>query len=185
MSLELSKNRSGWRNVGPIWEGVIKNNLREENLGTDVFQNVQFLQELDFQGAAIKTLEPLRYMPQLTNLYMSQVEVKDPRPLRFLSNLKRLEASCAIIYDWRVLEALPNLEVLDISFPRFGKRPKLPKLEKLPKLKELYVNGCQIKDLSKFGDVSHLEIISLNFSRVREKDISHFRIRNRHLRILA
>lgn len=185
MSVKLPRREFGWGNFNKTWQGVIKDHLREENLGIEKIENIQFLSELDFHGYTIKSLESLKYLPQIEDLYMSQTEVKDPAPLRFLPNLRTLNACYSVITDWRILEHASQLEVLDISFPRFSRKLQLPRFDRMPKLRELYINGCSIRDLKSLGNIQQLDVLSLNFNHIKKEELSNFSVRNEMCKIIA
>lgn len=185
MSVKLPRRDLRWRNFNKAWQGVIKDQLAEEDLDGEKIENIQFLSELDFQGHNIKSIEPVKYLPQIEGLHMSQTEVRDVTPLRFLHNLKTLNAAYSVITDWRILEHVHQLEVLDISFPRFSRKLQLPRFDRMPNLRELYINGCNLRELSSLGNLQNLEVLSLNFNRIREEELSSFSMRNEQCKIIA
>lgn len=185
MSTKLPRKEVGWRNFNKIWQGVLAYNFREEDLASEEIENIQFLSELDFKGQKVKSIEPVKFLPQIVGLHMSRTEVKDPSPLRFLPNLKTLNASYSVITDWRVLEHCPELEVLDISFPRFSRKLKLPRFDRMSNLRELYINGCDLRQLKSLGNLQNLEVLSLNFNKIRKEELSDFSIRNDRCKVIA
>jgi Leucine Rich repeats (2 copies)/Pentapeptide repeats (8 copies) len=101
------------------------------------------IEELDFRGTTIGSLEPISGLVKLKRLGLAQTLVKDLVPLATLSNLEVLDISYTGVTDLGVLGELPNLRALNITCTR-------------------------VADLSPLGGLMHLERLQLAWTPVQD-----------------
>ncbi|XP_044483166.1 disease resistance protein UNI-like isoform X4 [Mangifera indica] len=91
-----------------------------------------------------------------------------------------LQGNSKMVFPNNFFQGMKDLRVLDLSKTQLLPLPE--SLSLLANLRTLYLNGCELGDLSIIGQLSKLEIFSLNDSNVREIPISFNQLI--HLRLL-
>lgn len=124
--------------------------------------------ELEDQGLTNEDIEPLKYMVNLTKLYLpAQSQISDLSPLANLTNLQKLSLSSgntsnnlvSYINDLSPLAGLTNLESLR---GLFGTISDLSFLENLTNLTELQLRGnFTCEDLSPLANLTKLQSLSI------------------------
>ncbi|XP_044473127.1 disease resistance protein UNI-like [Mangifera indica] len=92
-----------------------------------------------------------------------------------------LQGNSKMVFPNNFFQGMKDLRVVDLSKTQLLPLPE--SLSLLANLRTLYLNSCELGDLSIIGHLSKLEILSLNNSNVREIPISFSQLI--HLRLLA
>ncbi|XP_044483200.1 probable disease resistance protein At4g27220 isoform X1 [Mangifera indica] len=92
-----------------------------------------------------------------------------------------LQGNSKMVFPNNFFQGMKDLRVVDLSETQLLPLPE--SLSLLANLRTLYLNGCELGDLSIIGHLSKLEILNLNNSNVREIPISFSQLI--HLRLLA
>ncbi|MEM6264728.1 MAG: hypothetical protein AAGI38_19605 [Bacteroidota bacterium] len=157
------------------WKNLLAETLQLDRKFSDSdIKKLSSITELDIAGHQITSLEPLRLLPQLEVLYISETSVCDLSPLEGLINLRELHATFCCCEDLGLLANLHQLEVLDISYPK-DPHADISFLAFLPNLKELYCNGFKFSSIKEIAQLSELEILSLHFTNINGEDLKHIR----------
>jgi len=115
----MTNERKWWNQLDDNWKTVFKKaiDLKSEPSDDELVKIVN-LQELDFSGdwdnqGNIASLEPLRALTNLQELYCGNNQISDLEPLRALTNLQELYCGDNQISDLEPLRALTKLQALD------------------------------------------------------------------------
>lgn len=125
------------------------------------------LTSLNVYGNRVEDLEPLKYTPHLTFLVLGDNRIQDITPLEGLTGLTFLNIGGNDISDLSPLESLTNLRQLGMSKNNIS---DISVVARLPKLEELYVQTNDITDLSPVKGLARLTRI--NFENNQVSDVS-------------
>lgn len=118
--------------------------------------DLEIVQRLDIECAALQRFEELPPMPSLVELSLRKNDLDDISGIESLSNLKRLDLSENKVKDVRYLRVMEGLEYLDLSNNRVDDIDHL--LESIAPLQQLYslsVMNCFAKSV---GDVNYEDL---------------------------
>ena len=164
-----------WYGLPTVWQEIFIDNLELDGFFSS--RNVEYVHtitELDCSGRPIRDLFPLRYLPQLEVLDISDTAATGWEVLKELPNLREFHASFCELGDFSIIAQLHNLEVLDVSYS-FVNEANWHILHKFPELKELYCNACHPHSLQGFTSLDKLRVLSVFFNDIKPEDVHLFR----------
>ena len=125
------------------------------------------LTELDLSGRNLsdEDIIPLRYMTNLTHLYLSFNQISDLTPLAELTNLLGLSLSYNQISDLTPLVDLRNLSMLVLDENQIS---DLAPLAGLRNLRYLFLSNNQISDLTPLAGLRNLRFLSLDDNQISD-----------------
>lgn len=123
------------------------------------------LTSLNVYGNRIEDLTPLRYTPHLTFLVLGDNRIKDISPLVDLKALSFLNIGGNDIADLAPLSGLTNLKQLGLSKNNIT---DISVVAGLPKLEELYLQTNDITDLSPVKGLTQLTRINFEDNQVAD-----------------
>ena len=134
--------------------------IRGEQFSTD-------LTILDLRGRGLtnEDILPLRYMVNLTHLFLNENQISDLSPLGELINLQRLVLSQNQIGNIGAIESLTNLEGLFLFQNQVS---NLSALAGLTSLTELNLINNQISEISHLSGLTSLTQLSLSVNQIND-----------------
>ncbi len=129
------------------------------------------LKTLKLRGQKIRDLQPLRKMKNLKSLDLSYNFFEDIEPLSELAELKRLNLCVnKSIGNFEPLANLTKLKTLLLSSTAIGRYPgQMEKIfAELTSLQVLYLDNCELKDISALKKLRNLKILKLNKNNIRD-----------------
>ena len=131
------------------------------------------LTELDLSGLDLfnEDITPLRYMKNLTDLYLNDNQISDLAPLSGLSKLHWLDLSNNLVSDLTPLSGLPYLSVLLLSENQIQ---NLMPLSNLINLRILDLHNNEISDLTHLSDLMSLTNLDIRDNLINDwSPVSH------------
>ena len=146
------------------------------------------LTQLYLSQNQIRDLASLVQLGQLTQLNLYRNQISDISPLTALPNLTQLFLGRNQISDISPITTLPNLTQLFLGRNHIS---HLPSLAVLSNLKRLYLYHNQISDLSPLATLSNLKKLSLRDNQIRDitplkhlKNLERLTISNNPIKVL-
>lgn len=174
MIQRIEANAQEWKVLPSAWKTIFAESLElEKSLQEQDMAHLSSIQELDCSNAEVKSLEPLRFIPQLERLYLGDTHVSNLWAIQTLNRLKELHAPFGPIKSLSILDGIQSLEILDISYP-FKPYRNISPLSDMVNLRELYCNACGITSMHHFMALPHLEVLCLHFNPIPEAEIAAF-----------
>lgn len=122
--------------------------------------------EFDYNGL-IESLEPLKHLVNLINIWADNNRISDLSPLMGLHNLQDLCIWNNQITNLEPLAGLINLERLTLGLDGKGNPLEdIEPLKYLSNLTSLYVEGCGLTDLEALRNATKLEILSIEHNDI-------------------
>jgi Leucine-rich repeat (LRR) protein len=121
---------------------------------------------IEADGKGVRTLNDLKWFPNLQYLNVSSNQISDINGLSGLSKLTYLLFCDTQVLNINPLSGLINLEYLNIQ--RCGRLKSLGPITGLTNLKTLALDQTDISDISGLKNLVNLEILSINHSSVSD-----------------
>jgi Leucine-rich repeat (LRR) protein len=150
---------------------LVELRINNSDLGNMGF--VSFLPKLrflDLSDNKIKSIEGLKNLVDLENLYLSNNEISKIEGLDTLKNLKELVLTGNEITKIQNLSALANLIALHLELQENNGIAKIENLDDLEALTLLNLDKNSIKKIENLDSLKNLNILSLNSNQIKEID---------------
>jgi serine/threonine protein kinase len=163
--------REWWNQLDGKWKRIFKTAIDIKNDPSDIeLVKIVNLRVLGFSGdwnkkGKIASLEPLRALTNLQELYCSYNQRRDLEPLRALTNLQELDCNENQRRDLEPLRALTNLQGLYCSW---NKRRDLEPLRALTNLQRLDCWYNQRRDLEPLRALTNLQELGCGENQRRD-----------------
>ncbi|MCG8309843.1 MAG: hypothetical protein MI975_20775 [Cytophagales bacterium] len=159
-----------WENIDDSWADLLQNNLHfDDTVSKEDIHKILKIENLDLRDTpGINDLRPLKYMPLLQNLDISQTSVSDLDPVRHIPGLRVLKGSGSKVTDLSPIRELRALEVIDFQHTTIS---HISALSKLSNLDSLNFNHTQIKNISVLNDLKGFKIAYFDNSQVTDEDV--------------
>jgi internalin A len=115
----------------------------------------------------VKSLQDLKYLPNLEYLDAQQLGIKDITGLGSLKKLRVLYLQRNSISDISVLKKLTKLEIISLNGNQVS---SITPLASLTGLKELYLRENKITDMTPVSKLGTLEILEIGMNSIRKID---------------
>lgn len=119
--------------------------------------------ELFLSGLEISNLDPIKGLRNLQRLELERTQVADLEPIKGLSSLEWLNLMDTKVSDLEPIKRLRSLEILDLEGTRVN---NLEPIKRLNSLRELYLNNTQVSDLEPLKGLSNLQGFLLRNTQV-------------------
>lgn len=158
-----------WGEMEAVWVDVINANLKfEDSISKPDIHRILKIKELEIDGNdKITNLLPLKYMPLLESLNISETSISDISPIEELTSLKKLRAKKSQVTDISAVKKLINLEVIDFEETSVS---DISALSGLKNLDTLAFNTTQVKVLSPLNDIGDFKIAYFDNTQVSDDD---------------
>ncbi|GAP45057.1 protein containing leucine rich repeats [Lentimicrobium saccharophilum] len=147
-----------WQTMPDIWKGVFSAMLPLDSPPQrEQLHEISFLRRIDISGnQGITTLDPLRKLSSLNQLYAASTGITDLMAIKDLFDLEVLDVSNTLVIDAGPLSRLEKLRDLNISGTKVV---DLIPLKGLSNLRRIGIDQLQAQNLEILSGFSRLELI--------------------------
>ena len=163
--------RAFWSELDKTWIDLIGTRLNfTDTISSAEIHKILQIRDLDLHGnKVISTIDPLKYMPLLESLDISETAIVNLGPLSGCANLRVLRGRDSQVLNLSPIAGLVNMQVIDFSNSGIGDiRP----LSGMKKLDTLIFDDTQVKDIEVLNDVGDFTIAYFNRSRVADEHVA-------------
>ena len=124
----------------------------------EVVGKIESMESIVLRPGRVGDLSPLKELPKLKRLSLTELALKDITPLKTLTNLEKLSIRQNRVVSIEPLRGLTHLQVLILNDNNIS---DLSPLEGMDSLLRLYISGNRVRDVSVLGrlkNLSHLEL---------------------------
>jgi len=153
----------------PVLAKVVAKELGRTNTQAQVTQaelnGVKYVRDYVAQAGKVQNLEGLQYLPELSNLVLTNGQISDISALSNLTNLTYLSLNDNKISDISALSSLTSLRELYLYNNKIS---DISALSSLTSLRELYLYNNKISDISALQNLTVLEIVRLESNQISD-----------------
>lgn len=144
-----------------VWLGLYDNTGAE---GLGFLKNMTGLKKFRYVNGNCKSINPVSFLKNLTELYLGGCKVTDMKPLKGLTKLKDLRLDYYMLEDLSGLSKMKDLRRLYIGGSKLADVSALKKLTKLRQLSLGDLDAISAKKLCELTRLTSLELINCSVS---------------------
>lgn len=144
-----------------VWLGLYDNTGAE---GLGFLKNMTGLKKFRYVNGKCKSINPVSYLKNLTELYLYGCKITDMKPLKGLTKLKNLRLDNYMLEDLSGLSKMKDLRKLYIYGNKLSDVSALKKLTKLRQLSLGDLDAISAKELCELTRLTSLELINCSVS---------------------
>lgn len=147
-----------WQTMPEVWKSIFSAMLPLDSPPQrEQLHEISFLKRIDISGnQGVTTLDPLRKLSSLNQLYAASTGITDLMALKDLFDLEVLDVSNTFVIDAGPLSRLEKLRDLNISGTKVA---DLSPLKGLSNLRRIGIDQLQLQNIEILSGLSRLEMI--------------------------
>ncbi len=159
-----------WEDLDAAWDQVIETKLNfPDTISRKQIHEILKIKELSVKGnSEIVGLHPLKYMPMLESLDISNTSISDLTPIKSLGSLKILNGSASKVDDLLPLKELVSLQNINFEHTEIN---DISSLAGLLQIDTLRFSDTKVKDVSALNEMENFNIAYFENSLVTDEDV--------------